>query len=269
VRVNEYEKDCQTVRELRRNTNRSSAIYLDTYEHVYNYSQFADLHDQFGSESLLLLGGGAYTIPRRITGLYPNKHITVAEIDHTLYPLAQKYFDLKHPDRIHNYAMDARVYVNQTTEKYDFVFVDTYGSSRNIPFHLATVEFVEQLKSILTEDGVVMVNYIGMVDNNPDNLTARFIATYLEVFPELAIYQTGNHDYMDMQNNIIIAYNNPSLNPNINDFAIRYGTTTIPISELQVETEYFTANRGKIFTDNNAPTEYLTNKQMSAYMRNL
>jgi spermidine synthase len=214
-----------------------------------------------------LLGGGAYTIPRRITALHPEKEITVAELDHTLYPLAQTYFDLEHTDRVHNNAVDARVFIAGTPEKFDFIFMDAFGSSQNIPFHLTTVEFLEQLKATLTNDGVVITNYIGMLDNEPNSLTARFMATYLSVFPNLAVYQTAPRPYDTIQNTIIVAHNDPTLNPDISDFMVRDNATgTTPIRELEVPLAAITSSEARLLTDNDAPTEYLTAKQLQRYL---
>lgn len=102
---------------------------------------------------------------------------TIVEIDPAVYNAARKYFGFEYPGDDHIFLEDARnwVYkrriVMQSADKksppaFDIVVHDCF-SGGGVPQHLFSVEFWNDLKSIMRPDGVVAV-----VRQNLKHLTA-------------------------------------------------------------------------------------------------
>ena len=175
----------QDARLLNRDTNNSSAIFHNSKELVFDYSQFVKLYESLtpDASTMLMLGGGAYTVPRNIVASDTNITIDVVEIEPILFELAQEYFDLTDTTRITNIAEDARVYLSRTDKKYDVIFADLFSTNMAAPFHLTTYEYYALVREHLTEDGVLILNYAGRPKSTQPSLTGSLIKTLTSVFP--------------------------------------------------------------------------------------
>lgn len=109
---------------------------------------------------ILILGGGAFTVPQYLSERFPDSTIDVVEIDPELESISTKYFGYTSPSNVNEIFTDARTYVNQSDKQYDFVLVDVYGDA-SIPFTFMTTEYAQALKRIVADDGVVLANIIG------------------------------------------------------------------------------------------------------------
>ncbi|MDR3220734.1 MAG: fused MFS/spermidine synthase [Candidatus Accumulibacter sp.] len=109
--------------------------------------------------SILVIGGGAMTLPAYLARKYPETRVDVVDIDPGLVEIARKYFAYDDPANVNFIANDGRAYVQQTGQKYDIVLVDAYNGS-DIPWSLTTEEYAGAIKRITTGDGVVAVNVI-------------------------------------------------------------------------------------------------------------
>lgn len=89
------------IRALKRDTNNESAIYLDSYDLPFEYSHFFTHYEELvpTAERTLMIGGGAYTVPRTMLARDERVTIDVAEVEPTLFDIAQTYFDV--PDSAH------------------------------------------------------------------------------------------------------------------------------------------------------------------------
>jgi spermidine synthase len=78
------------------------------------------------------------------------------------------------------YAQDGRFMMNRLGRHYDIIAVDAYRPPY-IPWHLTTVEFFQELRTHLTDQGVVAIN-VGRT-NTDRRLVDAMTATLLKVFP--------------------------------------------------------------------------------------
>lgn len=135
-------------------------------------------------------GGGAYTQPRAVKAMYPQAHVTVAELDHQVTAAAQQalYVDTDTMQVIHN---DARAVLQTTQDHYDVVVTDAYHDI-SVPYHMVTQEFAQAVKRKLTPEGLYLVN---LIDIFPDaklvkslvktlQLEFRYVDVWLEEVPE-------------------------------------------------------------------------------------
>jgi predicted membrane-bound spermidine synthase len=130
----------------------------------------------------LIIGLGAGTASKQITQAYGPIPIDGVEIDPAIVALARRYFGMDEPN-LQVHVTDGRAFVAAATKPYDFVIVDAYQSS-DIPFHLITQEFFQELRAHMTPHGVLAINVAWW---RPDDhkLLDLVVATVHVVFPKV------------------------------------------------------------------------------------
>ena len=106
---------------------------------------------------ILVLGGGAFTLPQYLAEALPASRVDVVEIDPELERISRQYFGYTQPDGVRLVFDDARAYVNTVTATYDAIVVDVYGDT-SVPFSLMTQEFGQAIGKRITPGGRVYVN---------------------------------------------------------------------------------------------------------------
>jgi hypothetical protein len=165
----------RVVRWLKFNENLESAVYpyRDTYENAVQYTNLLHLATLWvpDPKNVLVVGGGGGVISTQFHDHYPTSAIDVAEIDPVVVDVCKKYFFAKEDERLRYIIGDGRRTVRRSAKKYDVVILDAYTSGGQIPFHLMTWEFYKEIRSRLTERGVVLSNLITAVKNHPNEKT--------------------------------------------------------------------------------------------------
>lgn len=254
---------------LKGDSSNSSAITPYNPALVYGYTQTISLAKIIVPEAknFLMLGGGAYTIPRYLHDIDPSLTIDVIELEPELFTLAHTYFELPISDKITNYTEDARVFLQSTTTTYDIFFSDIFNSGAFIPPHLSTIESYQALKNRLAQNGVGFINVIGALHGQGPNLTDSLIKSIATVFPNYQIVALDSPDSPELQNLIVIVRHDtlPLIVP---DGVIVKSFTheTTPISELLVRDYIPQADSPLLFDDKNA-TEKLLAKQLKTHKR--
>jgi spermidine synthase len=111
---------------------------------------------------MLVVGLGGGVIPREMHYYFPELEIDVVEIDPQIPPIATQFFGFREDDRLRVHIADGRMFIKKQLRsdpapKYDMVILDAFNGDY-IPFHLMTKEFLEEVKGVLAEDGVVIAN---------------------------------------------------------------------------------------------------------------
>jgi spermidine synthase len=145
---------------------------------------------------VLIVGLGGGTIPSFLHKHYPKAAIDVVDIDPDVVDVARKYFEFREDATLRAHVADGRKFIEQARNRYDLIFLDAF-SAEEIPYHLATREFLQAVRRALTPDGVVLGN-IWSRYSNP--LYDSMVRTYQDVFDELYIL-----DVWDVGNKILIA----------------------------------------------------------------
>jgi len=158
-------------------TDGSSRLVFD-----YTKMSFAGLLLKPDPKRVLIAGLGGGTIPLVLSELFPSASIDVIEIDESVARVANEFFFFEETDLMRVHINDARVFIKRAAlkeEKYDYIVLDAF-SGDYIPEHMLTQEFLEEVKQVLTPDGVVVANTFS---------TSRFYdhesVTYQRVFGEL------------------------------------------------------------------------------------
>ena len=133
-------------------------------------------------ERVLVLGGGAYTLPRAIAARYPAATVDVIEIDPKLVHIARDHFYFSGAPNIHSITADGRMFLNQTTHTYDTIVVDVYGDI-DVPFTFMTRQYGEVVSRALRPGGKVIANLVGGETGPCRTLIDAQTKPYLEHLP--------------------------------------------------------------------------------------
>jgi len=145
---------------------------------------------------VLVVGLGGGTIPSFLHKHYPLTRIDVVDIDPVVVEVAKQFFGFGEDATLKAYVQDGRQFIEERPNAYDIIFLDAFGSE-NIPYHLATREFLEAVRRSITAQGIVLAN-VWSRDLNP--LYDSMVRTYQEVFDEVYIL-----DVRGAGNKILIA----------------------------------------------------------------
>jgi spermidine synthase len=107
-------------------------------------------------KNILVLGSAAGGIVRKIEQVFPNAKITGVDLDPQVHEVALNVFGVN-PQQTRLVARDARIFVRQETETYDFIIVDLF-SGEFIPTHCITREFFELVRARLAPGAGMFVN---------------------------------------------------------------------------------------------------------------
>ena len=109
---------------------------------------------------ILMIGLGGGTLPMALGELYPQAEMHVVEIDPAVVRVAREHFGFDPGPQVRIFTQDGRVFVKravQRGETYDLIMLDAFNGDY-IPEHLMTQEFLEEVASLLTPDGVLAAN---------------------------------------------------------------------------------------------------------------
>jgi hypothetical protein len=150
----------------------------------------------------LFLGGGAYTLPRRLAERDPRARITVVELDPGVTRIAQHFFGLRREHRIASVHGDARAYVAREAPgpRFDRVYVDVYSGDESLPYALVTRDAFLAIARHLRPGGVVGMNVIGVVAGGDSVRLWSVVRTFASVFPSVALYSHLGRDFPGRQN---------------------------------------------------------------------
>jgi predicted membrane-bound spermidine synthase len=220
----------------------SGVLVSGSRELAFSYAQkIADIVKAAPKkDSILILGGGALTLPDYLAHTYPASQVDVVEIDPQLAAIATQYFNYSSPKNARVIAEDARAYVNRASTTYDIVIADVYSDSF-IPFALTTQEYAAQLRRLTAPESTVIANIIGSTNENCLPLLSSLYASYKSTFPYNVVFPVQSPDIAKRQN-IIAVFGRESLG------------WVQPIPGLQ----NVLLPAGQELTDNFAPVESLT-----------
>jgi spermidine synthase len=210
-------------------------------------------------DSLLVVGLAAGTVPSQYTEVYGPIPIDGVEIDPQIVEVGREYFDMNQPN-LDVHATDGRYFLKQTDEVYDVVAVDAYRLPY-IPWHLTTVEFFQEVRAHLTEEGVVAIN----VGHTPDDwrMVEALVATMEEVYPSVHVISVP-----DTFNAIVVATVRPTREANLaaNLAQLEEHPALHTMGALALERLVEVAPGGVVFTDDRAPVELMTDTLVLQYV---
>jgi spermidine synthase len=168
----------------------------DRFVMKYPQMMMTSLYLQPQPQSILIIGLGGGSIPRVLARLLPQAQIDVVEIDPAVVSVAKKYFDFRPSGNLHVIEADGRVYVKRAlraNRRYDIIMLDAFDHEY-IPEHLLTREFLREVKTLLSDNGVLAANTF-----SSSRLYDHESTTYAAVF--------GEFFNLRRENRVILAMN--------------------------------------------------------------
>jgi spermidine synthase len=167
-------------------------------------------------KNILIIGGGGGIGARKFVAGDPNVVVDLVEIDQRVVDLGLKYFHLEPSERLRIHVEDGRSYIRHSQMKYDLVILDAFTIGGQIPFHLTTKEFFDEIKQTLSPDGVVLANINGTMRGRRSRIMRSEYKTLTSVFPNVYVFpnlhdserrQGGSLDQDRPRSVILIAVN--------------------------------------------------------------
>jgi hypothetical protein len=132
----------------------------------------------------LFVGGGGFTLPRYLAATRPGSRSRVLEVDPQLVDLVREQLGLRTSRDLTVRTGDARVTLRDEPDgSADVVVGDAFGG-RTIPWHLATAEFVADVRRVLRPDGLYVIN---VIDGGELELLRAEAATLLGAFADVRL----------------------------------------------------------------------------------
>lgn len=167
------------------------------YEYMHVYEAAVETAFKPGEPlATFNIGGGGYVFPRYIELTRPGSYVEVAEIDPRVTEAAHEAFGLPRDTSIKVFNMDARNRVadlvrlkreGKETPRFDCIFGDSFNDY-NVPYHLTTKEFNDQLRELMTERGIYALNIIDMMDSG--KFLGAVVKTCRETFLYVYVFDT-------------------------------------------------------------------------------
>jgi spermidine synthase len=151
------------------------------------------------------VGGGGLTLPRWVEAARPGSTGLVLELDPGLIQLARDELGYVDDPNVEIRTGDARTALDDLEPgSAEVVVGDAFGGLA-VPWHLTTIEVLEQVETILTPDGIYAMN---LIDHGQMAFARAEMATLGEVFDHVAaVTPTGGFETGG--NLILIASNDP------------------------------------------------------------
>lgn len=186
------------------NAGQSGIALDDDPELLFDYNQrFLEIAESTRPQRVLVIGGGAFTLPTALVERFPNVVVDVVEIDPLLYDLAKRYFNASTSERLRVHTADGRAYVEATKETYDMIILDAF-TGYTIPRPLITEQAARAYKSRLTPGGVLAVNFIASYRSLRTTLSHQLFTTFSRAFPSVQIFPADRGYWTHAEQNLLL-----------------------------------------------------------------
>lgn len=230
--------------------------YRRTWDYFLAAPYFSPDFQPDDMQSLLVIGLAAGTIPRQTIEVYGDIPIDGVEIDPAIIEAGERYFGMNASamPSLNAIAQDGRFALKQLQDqRYTVIAIDAYRPPY-IPWHLTTIEYFEEVRALLADDGVLAIN-VGRTSTDR-RLVDALSNTLAYVFP--AIHAI---DVPYSFNTILVATQMPTQATDLVSNAAALPDNAHPLLRqvLQDTQESLVpvAFNNTVFTDNHAPVEAL------------
>lgn len=178
------------VRHLKFGDSLQSGMYVnDPAKSDFQYTEYFHLAWVFKEDirTVLFLGLGGGSSPKKFHADYPELAIDIVEIDPVVVEVAQEYFHFRGGVSLHVIVDDARAYLAKTNKRYDLIIHDAYYCEK-VPYHLMTREFFQQAVTRLTASGVFAFNLISDIVGPESSLFRGVYKSWQELFQTIYVF---------------------------------------------------------------------------------
>jgi len=216
-------------------------------------------------KDILVIGGGAYTLPKHLKSFYPDSNVSVIEIDPEIEKVANTFFKLN-SNIIKTINGDARFLINKNDIKYDLIYGDAYNSFISVPGQLLTKEYNDKIKNSLNPNGLYALNFIGSLVGKNSDLFKSVTNTFKESFPNYYIFAFSNNRPSQIQSITLIGINNQVHQPeSVIKEALKKKINPFLAEKIILSSQTYTDKKALILKDDFYPTEKLTANTIKYY----
>jgi spermidine synthase len=212
-------------------------------------------------ERIAIIGLAAGTIARQYDAVYPGILMDGIEIDPEIVEAGRRYMGMTMPN-LNVIIEDGRYALNRLDEEYTLIGVDAYRVPY-VPWHMTTVEFFEEVRDHLADDGVLTIN-VGRTSTDR-RLVEAMANTLLDVFPTVHTL-----DVPGSYNTILVATRQPTMPENLlnNLTLLPPDAHPLLLEALQVAHESIgpTVASDVRFTDDHAPVEAIVDSMVIDFL---
>jgi spermidine synthase len=137
---------------------------------------------------VLVIGGGGAVGPRKFVTEDPNVIVDLVEIDPVVVEVSRAYFYLPLDNRLRVYTEDGRDFVRRIKDRYDVVILDAFTIGGQIPFHLTTQEFMQEIRALLVPGGIFLANITCALEGPKSQIFRAEYKTAASVFDSLYVF---------------------------------------------------------------------------------
>ena len=207
-----------------------------------------------GMKRALIVGLGAGKMVEVLHNRYGIETDTL-EIDPAVAEAAKRYFDFHPAGR--NIIGDARYEIRRLQGPYDLIIHDCFTGGTE-PAHLLTVETLQQLKGLLSENGILAINFVSFAEDKDNRALPSVARTIDQVYSHQSVFisEPGK---------------------NFNDFIFLASSKPIDIESKSLFADqtawlrdrlfHVDKARGELLTDNLNPLEHLQIKKSEYYRK--
>lgn len=171
---------------------RQSCISLTNPDRlVFDYTRMllSALYLNPNPQRILVIGLGGGSVPGALQALLPAATIDCVEIDPAVGEVAAQFFSFQPGRNTTLHFQDGRVFVKRAAQKqakYDLIVLDAFDHMY-VPEHLLTKEFLSEVRTLLSANGVVAANTF-----SSSRLYDSESATYSSVFGQFFNLKADN-----------------------------------------------------------------------------
>jgi spermidine synthase len=221
-----------------------------TYREYFALAPFlADVHD------VLILGasaGASLTELRHWFGV----SIDAVDIDPEVLRLAREYFGVREDARTRLIVADARPFLATSRKHWDFIEIDLFHGGPEMPFYVATREFFALARARLAPHGIVMMNVLGSLEPERDELVRAVGRTMAAEFPRVYAMPFGG-------NTILVAMADGMDLPEVRGRLAAVPASFRPLAEAVYYRLQLIPADGPPLTDDWAPVEQMTHRLLA------
>lgn len=252
----------QSAKDLRLLTVDASVIGAGSMSHPgenrLTYQDIVQLIPRLASSPMnraLLLGLGAGHMVKTLAryGIVTD----TIEINPAVAEAAKRYFNFTPTGR--NIIGDARYQIRRLKGPYDLIIMDCFTGGSE-PAYLLTVEALNQLRSLLTNQGILALNFVAFSDNGKNPALASVAKTLAQVFAHQVVFisEPGRNfnDFIFLADNYTSVLDTDGLAPEKMAWLEKRRLTVVK-------------SRGIVLTDNFHPLQYLQIRKAEYYRHTL
>ena len=186
------------------NAGQSGIALDDDPQLLFDYNQrFLEIVESLRPAKMLIIGGGAFTLPSVLIRRFEDMLVDVVEIDPLLYELGKLYFDTPIDSRLRVFNEDGRTFINESIDTYDLIILDAF-SGYTMPRQLITVETAQQYSRLLEPHGVLAVNFIATYRSLRTTLANELFVTFSQIFTSTQVFPADSDYWTHAEQNLLL-----------------------------------------------------------------